>query len=183
MALAGDFLVASDWGDLSDDSSQKPLVSLIQGAAQSIPNNAFTAITYAGTDVIDTHNYHNPAVNNTRVTPLKAGYYRVMVTYWTAASVPLTFIETVVRLNGVTNVGAVSRTAGLGGAASNTGPAIGGAQSFSVSTSAIVSVNGSTDYVEHVVRQTQSSGVLAVNTNSTGNAFSCSMDVEFLRDL
>jgi hypothetical protein len=47
----------------------------------------------------------------------------------------------------------------------------------------IVSLDGVTDYVEHMVRQAQSSGTLAVNTNVTGVAFSCHFQLEYLRGL
>lgn len=160
-----------------------PLVRLVASGTQSITNNTNTAIIYSGTDDIDTHSYHDPATNNTRITPTKAGYYRVAVTYWTAASVTLSFIETFVRKSGSTSIGPVARTAGLGGAASNSGPAVGGAQTYSVQMQCIVSLDGVADYVEQHVRQVQSSGTAAVLTNATGANFSCCMELEYLRPL
>lgn len=182
MAIAsGNIILSSDIGAIQAGSTAKPLVSLIQATAQSIPNNTNTAITYT-TEQIDTNNYHDSTTNNTRITPSQAGYYLVTVNYWTASSATLTSIETFVRLNGTTTYGTVGRIAGLGGAANNSS-AVGTATTWAVSASAYVPCNGSTDYIEHCVRQIQASGAAAVNTNSTGNAFSCGMTAEFVRGL
>jgi hypothetical protein len=181
--FAGDPVYAADVNAIYNASLAKPLVRLIASGAQSITNNTNTAIIYSGVDDIDTDSFHDPATNNTRITPTKAGYYKASVTYWTASSVPLSFIETFVRKNGATSLGPVGRLAGLAGGASNTGPAIGTAQTFSVAMECIVSLDGVTDYVEHMVRQAQSSGTLAVNTNVTGVAFSCHFQLEYLRGL
>lgn len=53
-----------------------PLAMLYQNTAQSVPNAAFTAITW-DTEVADTHNGHDLITNPTRYTSQIAGWYEV----------------------------------------------------------------------------------------------------------
>lgn len=55
----------------------KPVGVLIQQSGQSITNGSAAALTFgSGSELIDTHNFHDVTTNNTRVTPTVAGYYR-----------------------------------------------------------------------------------------------------------
>lgn len=53
-----------------------PLATLYQGAAQSIPGNAFTAITFDST-TLDSYGGHSNVTNNSRYTAQVAGWYSV----------------------------------------------------------------------------------------------------------
>jgi hypothetical protein len=165
--LAGDILVASDWGSLSDDSSQKPLGRVVQSVNQPLTDAVDTPLTFTGVDAIDTHNAHDPATNPSRFTPPVPGYYRFTGTCWmTLATTP---VRTSVkfRKNGNTDLAPVVEDA------------FNGRQHGGPQVSLIVDMNG-TDYVEFVVLQ-DSAGNITTAT-PTGAARSV-VEWEFLRDL
>lgn len=180
MPLSGDPVVASDVGDLADDSSLKPIVRLVQTVSQSIPNNAITPLTFSGVDVIDTHNFHDPSVNNSRITPTKAGYYRVSGSVWMNASLTYTNIRVGIRKNGTTMQ---APAVGVGGLAFQGAPA--SAPTAQISGipigDVLIDMNGTTDYVELTVNQSNT-GAAAFGTN-TSSQFSSAFQLEFVRDL
>lgn len=156
------------WSDVAN-TINKPLVRLIQAAAQSIPNTTTTALTFgAGSEDIDTHNFHDTVTNNSRITPNVAGYYRVTVTYASVANVA-TQLFAVVGKNG---------TAGFVQPLVRHTPAATSAAK-AVSATAIASANGTTDYFEGLVNQ-NSGG--ALNTQVGGSVNSV-LEVEYLRPL
>ncbi len=141
----------------------KPVGRIVATGAQSIPDNTATAIAFSATDEIDTHNFHNPSSNNTRVTPTVAGYYRFTGSYFSLAMTSPVSRSCYFRKNGTTAIAP--------------GPRDTGAQiTSSQEVTAIIECNGTTDYVELMAQQ-DSSG--AVNTGAASQQSSV-MEWEFL---
>lgn len=167
MPLSGDPLVASDWGDLSDDSSQKPLGRVVQSVAQTLTDAVFAAVTFtAAVDEIDTHNFHDPTTNPSRVTPTRAGYYRFTGTVWMATAT--TPVRTSIQF----------RKSGTGVAPTQE-DAFNGRQHSTPTVTCVQAMNGTTDYMELWAFQDSAGNI---NTFVSGAAASC-MEWEFLRDL
>jgi len=167
---AGDPIRATDDDVITQASSGKPLVRLIQQVAQSIPSGISTAITFgAGSEDIDTNGWHDTVTNNTRVTPTVAGYYRVTGGYVTTTSsfAAANSIDCAVAKNGVSAASGERQ----GGATTNT--------QLMCIAGAILSANGTTDYFECMANQV--TGV-AINTH-IAQRLSSFLEVEFLRPL
>lgn len=151
--------------------NERPIVRLIQAAAQSINDNTHTALTFGtGATVIDTHNFHSETTNNTRVTPNVPGWYEVSGSYATVAGADYLSLQGSIRLNG-SNLAPDART----------GP---NATSATRSTSAgpvLVPCNGTTDYIEIAGFQDNSANT-ARNTSISGSTTSC-LQVIFTRGL
>lgn len=166
MPAAGAPVSSSDGTTVEDYTIRKPLVRLIQQAAQSIATTN-TAITFgAGSEDIDTHGFHDEVTNNTRVTPTIAGYYRCTGVYLSSATTAPALRATIGKNGGVVQPAfpiyhAVASSAIKGAA-----------------TQAIVACNGSTDYIEFFA--VNSTG--GVNTQASGG-FNSVLEVEFLRPL
>lgn len=142
----------ANWADVAD-AIRPPLVRLVQQAAQSLTSGVAAAITFgAGSEEIDTHNFHDTVTNNTRITPTKAGYYRLTGQVNIVAGTALVQILGLLRKNGA-NVDPLMPW--RPDAASN-------AATCAIVT-AMVSMNGTTDYVELICQQ-NSGG--AINTNA-----------------
>ena len=76
MPAAGDRILATDTATLTSYVLTPPICRLIQQAAQTITFGTTPALTFgAGSEDIDTNNFHDPTTNNTRITPSIAGYY------------------------------------------------------------------------------------------------------------
>lgn len=167
-AVAGGIVASADVTALAALTTAKPLVRLIQQAAQSIANTPATvALTFgSGSEDIDTHAFHDVSTNTSRVTPTIAGYYRCTATYAVAANTA-TQLLVVLGKNGALVQPLVRHTPAATSAAK------------SVTTTAILSANGSTDYFEMLVQQ-NSGG--ALNTQVGGSVNSV-FEVEFLRSL
>jgi len=76
MPAAGDRILATDTATLTSYVLTPPICRLIQQAAQTITAGTTPALTFgAGSEDIDTNNFHDPTTNNTRITPSIAGYY------------------------------------------------------------------------------------------------------------
>lgn len=154
------------WSDIAD-AIRPPCVRLIQQLSQSLTSGANAAITFgAGSEDIDTHNYHDTAANTSRITPLKAGRYRVVGTVNMAASTTITILTAFIGKNGVA-VQPFLRT--KPGAANTT---------CAVLVSAVVEMNGTTDYVELYGNQT-TSGATAVSTQASGGVNSV-LELEYI---
>lgn len=158
---AGDIIF---WSDVAD-AIRPPITRLIQVALQSIPNATNTALTFgAGSEDIDTHGFHDTAVNTSRITPTKAGRYRVVGTGNLASSAAVTILVAFIGKNGT----AVQPYPRQKPAATAT--------TTSASASAIVEMNGSTDYVELFLHQTSGG---AINTQASGGVNSV-LELEYL---
>lgn len=164
----GQRLTATLLQQLADYTVNRPLVRLVATSAQALADNTATAIQFGvGSDIIDTHDFHNESSNNTRITPSIPGVYRfsgsVLFEGQTTAVVSNAFL----RLNGATSLAPAGR---------GTPP---GTLAFGLSTTLEQEMNGSTDYME-LVGQQDSAG--ADNTNQSSQ-FSCVFECEFLRPL
>ncbi len=162
---AGQKPVAADFDKLAASSWNRPAGRLVQAVAQSLADNTFVAIQFAAADELDSDGYHNPSVNNTRVTPTRAGWYRFNGAVWFEA------LSTPVK------TAATFRKSGTLLAPINEDAASVRAHARLVSM--LISCNGTTDYVELVGLQ-DSAGT--DNTN-TGSAYVSVMEWEFVRDL
>lgn len=159
---AGDIIYAAD--------SYKPIVRLTQQTAQTGNASAATVTLTFGTssEVIDTDNFHSESTNNSRVTPTKAGYYRVVVKGVVAFSTTITGINVAILKNGAV----VNRS---GNHKPNTTNINAGAWLESWHTA-----NGSTDYFEAAVSCTTSSGTWDTNAVSASQS---ELLVEYMRPL
>jgi hypothetical protein len=170
---AGDPVSSSDLTTIEDYTIRKPIVRLVQAAVQSLPHNTTTAITYAaGSEDIDTHGYHDVAVNNTRITPLIAGYYLVTVhtQMATASGTNYTQLFTGIGKNGTRFA---PQQFIRPDAASNAG--------VTAQTTARVQMNGSTDYLEHFASQTN--GASTAQNTAIAVGFQSTFEVEFVRPI
>lgn len=166
-AVAGGIVAANDITSFQNLTLYRPLVRLVASGAQNLTLNTMTAITFTGSEDVDTHNYHNPASNASRVTPGIAGYYRCYG--WFNFTSATSAIETFIGKNG-TALPSGTREESL-----SAGFARG------IFTTAMVQANGSGDYFELMALQNVSGGTTQP-TNQSGR-FSCVLEVEFLRPL
>lgn len=147
-----------------------PLVRLIQATTQSIANNADVALTFGtGSTDIDTHSFHSETTNTTRITPKVAGYYRFDTQLYMPGRADYSFLGAAIAKNGVSVA-----TRDRNGPNAN-------ASSRSADTSAILAMNGTTDYAEAWANQANTAAV-AVSTNINAS-FTSSFSAEFLRPL
>ncbi len=158
---------------LQQSSSGKPLVRLVQQAAQSIASASDVAITFgAGSEEIDTHGFHDTSTNPSRITPTVAGYYRLDGTVWLAADTDIISIWANPAKNGLIQAGRTRLIL----------PSTATASTFrSWSMTARLSANGTTDYFELIAQQVQASPA-SLNTYvslPSASVFEC----EFLRPL
>jgi hypothetical protein len=171
--FGGDIIYAADINDWRDG----PCGRLVASGAQTLTDNTAVAILWAAEDR-DTGSWHSTSVNTSRVTPTKSGILRVHGTLFLSTLVNGVTVDVNVRLNGVTNLAPGNR---LGGAAAHgvAASAFSTANAFSVSTTAQIEVNGTTDYFELVGRQ-NSGGDDDTNQSSQ---FSSVLEWEYLRPL
>lgn len=163
--VAGAPTASADFAALVAQTAGKPLVRLVASAAQSLATSTLTAITFTGSEDIDTHGFHNPASNTSRITPTIAGYYRlygVVVFFTTTAT-----LEAYIAKNGTAVAGGQREAAVATGAVRG------------LTASSILSANGSTDYFE--IQGWQNSGG-ALLTNLSGRITSM-FECEFIRPL
>jgi len=178
MPAGGDKILITDLSAVTSGSIAKPLCRLLQTSAQSIANNTNTAITFTS-ETIDTDNFFNSGTSTTRITPTKAGYYRVSGSLVMAGVLTYNVVAVFVRKNGSTLLGPGGRMGGLGFQGS---PASGpSAQYAAVNCQLLIDCNGTTDYLELIAFQTNTASAIQ-NTNVSGQ-FACAFEVEFVRGL
>lgn len=160
--------VDADVQGQADLTTGKPLLRLVQQSGQSIANNSPTALTFgSGSEEIDTHNWHNEVTNNSRYTPQLAGHYRINVTV-VMTSATYSQVVAAVAKNGTRVDGQIPmRPDAATGAASG------------AFATAMLPMNGSTDYVEGFAAFTASG---TSSTNAVAG-FRCVLEVEYLRPL
>ncbi len=168
MANAGAAASAGEINTLINGTTKKPLVRLVANGTQSIPHNTSTALQFS-TEEIDTNNFHDTATNNSRITPSKAGYYRLTGVVMMAARSDWTYIQVGINKNGT----AVAPHNRVGPNANSTVRA--------VDVDCIQQANGSTDYFELSVLHVNTAAV-AVSTNQSSQ-FSTVFECEFIREL
>lgn len=160
------------WSDVAD-LIEKPMVRLVAQSAQSLTDNTATAITFgASSEDFDTHNFHDTSSNTSRVTPTVAGYYRCRGAVLFGARNDYAVVNCWIRVNGSSNKPSAWR-AGYG--------VPGSAQVQTGLCEVVVSLNGSTDYVELVAQQDNTANA-AVALNQSGQ-YSSTLEVEYLRPL
>jgi hypothetical protein len=164
-AAAGGIVASADITSVIALTTAKPLVRLVASGTQSLADNTATAIAFTVED-IDTHGFHDVAVNNSRVTPTVSGYYRATGGAAFDSQATPVVSQAYIRKNGSSGVATAGRTAP-------------GAQVFTLITSVIVSLNGSTDYVELIMQQ-DSAGADSTNQSAF---LTCTLELEFLRSL
>jgi hypothetical protein len=167
MATAGDPVYASDVENLEDATTDKPIGRIAASGTQALADDTQVAIQFSGADDIDTHGQHNPASSNTRVTPNVEGYYRFYGTaFFNEQATPVS-IDANFRKNGATNMAPSGRMPGSATVAST------------CSTTVLVSMNGSTDYMELMARQNSAGADLTQQSAQ----FSSVVEWEYVRPL
>ncbi|WP_329143419.1 hypothetical protein OIU91_05875 [Streptomyces sp. NBC_01456] len=150
----GQFITGALWNAqlkaLNDFTTGVPVFAGYQGTVQSVSTGTFTPLTI-DTEVIDSDGGHSTTTNTSRYTATVPGTYLVLGTAAWAANAT-GYRRTSIALNGTrvpgSSVGSDATTSVLAGN----------------STSTIVVLNGTTDYVE--VHASQSTGS-ALNTSVT----------------
>lgn len=165
MATAGAPLAVSEFLTLVDKTINKPVCRLVASGQQALPDNTATAINFTTEDV-DTHGFHDNAVNPSRITPTRAGWYTVRGTVFFETQATPVISAAWIRKNGATNLPPAGRD-------------VPGTQAFSRDSAALVAFNGTTDYVELIAQQ-DSAG--ADNTNQSSQ-FSSVLECIYERDL
>jgi hypothetical protein len=174
---AGAPLNAATINALIAGRANRPNVRLALTANQSIANITNTAILFgAGTEVRDVSGWHSTSANTSRVTPNLSGIFLCLGRIYWAASLEnpsgdrRAYIE---KNSGLDGNWSRNFPRATGGAYPGTGAA-----GVSHDVSGVVSLNGTTDYVE--LGCYQSSGV-ALNASGVGDAtFSTTFDVIYL---
>ena len=152
-------------------TSSKPIVKLVQQSAQALADNTEAAITFgAGSEVVDSHGFHDTGVNPSRITPNRPGWYTLRGTLTLPALTTYASVQVGIRKNGA-NVASVVRD----------GPnATGSARSLQVAV--LEQANGTTDFFEVSALQDNTANT-AQNTPSNGGSLSCVFECVFERNL
>ncbi len=132
-----------------------PAFSAYQSSAQTVSNNTNTKIQFQ-TEEFDTNSCFDNSTNY-RFTPTVAGYYQVNGRVEYAAGGPYTYC-TIYKNGSFFKPGAVSNATGT----------------YACTVSALVYLNGSTDYIE-LYSQQVSGGSTTVSTGSPATYFQASM--------
>lgn len=164
--FAGDELTAAALNAVTDT----PLCQLFQTSTQSIPDNVTTALTFTGTEDIDTHNFHDPVTNPERITPTVPGYYRVTASYGTPTATTITTVLLNIAKNG-TAVKAARRPY-----TSTSEPT----STRTLETEIILTANGTTDYFSATALQDNTANT--AQSSGSGTTAS-SLSAEWLRPL
>jgi hypothetical protein len=135
------------YADEVESSEQAPIGRCVASIAQALADNVSVAIGFT-TEEFDSHGQHSTSSNSQRVTPNVPGIYRFDGTVWFEGQVGPVLSDVSFRLNGITYM------AGVGTPGFTT--------QFSLSTTLLIPMNGTTDYVELVARQ---------NSNTADNTY------------
>lgn len=155
---------------LESFTNGKPAGRITQQAAQSIADNVGVAITFAAGDAIDTHGFHDPAVNNTRVTPTLPGVYRFRGVVYMDTLTTIDARACWFRKNGSTALPPGDRKGKPVNAIAN-----------SMSCEILIDMNGSSDYMELLGFQDNTASS-ALNT-VIASQFASHMEWEYVRAL
>ena len=138
-----------------------PAFSAYAGSAQSITNSTYTKIQL-NTETFDTNNNFDSSTNY-RFTPTVAGYYQINANVYLADAGVAGYIISALYKNGSAykySIGYYNASYGNGGAP----------------ISDVIYLNGSTDYIEYYVRQTNlTSSTFALSATSQGTYMSGAM--------
>ena len=174
MPNSGDPVLAIDSQSIVASTTGRPLIRLVQQTTQTLADNTAVAMQFgAGSEDIDTHNYHDTATNNTRITPTLAGYYRFDFSVMFGARADYANYNAWIRKNGSSNMAPAFRASWNATGASSNAP--------TAADSVIVAMDGVSDYVELIAQQDN-----IANVSSSTNAsvqFSSTLQGEYLRPL
>ena len=172
MTVSGGAVVyASDINTIEGKTSDKPICRLSQQAAQT-GNASGATLTLSfgsGSEVVDTDGFHDETTNNTRITPNKPGWYRVIVQPILAFNANLTSVNSAVIKNG-----SVVQRSG------NHRPNTSAVNCAGMTLESWHTANGTTDYFEGGVTAVTSSGTWDTNAVAASTS---TFSVEFMRDL
>jgi hypothetical protein len=157
--------------DALDEQFDPPMGRLRQGTTQTgLASAAVVAITFAATDELDTHGFHDPASSNTKVTPTVPGWYDVRGGVSLAGQTDFTVVQAVIGKSGASFLAPAHRITPSASA-----------QSLVLPVQALVQCNGTTDYFELYASATRSgAGVWATVISSQ---FACVLEWKFERPL
>lgn len=148
-------------------TTSKPIGRIYQSVAQTgIADSTLTAVTFDAEEW-DTHNFHSTSVNTSRVTPTKAGKYKVTGSVCFASASNYLYIEARLRKLGSAYANGPTRILA---------PV---SQTCCIQVTAQMQMNGSTDYFELVLQHSRTG---AATTNTGVVAPLCStLEWEYLR--
>lgn len=165
---AGDPIKATDINTIAQASTLAPIVRLIQqaGGTQSLVTATQTALTFgAGSEDIDTDNFHDTASNTSRITPTVAGYYELSSVY-ASSSHAGTMAVTIAKNGTRVASGSQESTTTSNFRAVVTGPVY-------------QTANGSTDFFETFAIQSSGGPISTLSSGALASVFQC----KFLRPL
>jgi hypothetical protein len=171
MPAAGEPVFISDIARMLAASSERPICRCLATSTQNIPDATLTPLAFGAED-FDTHGFHDPVTNNSRITPTVAGYYRFAGTYFNGPRTDFVTVDASFRKNGATSMAPADRRT-FSTAATQV------SQAMSCSATAIIYCNGTTDYVELMAFQDNAAGV--ANTTNQSARFSSVFECEFIR--
>jgi hypothetical protein len=159
--------LADDINTDVDALAKPPVGRIVAGSGtQALADDTQVAIQFPSADDIDTADQHNPASNNTRITPNVAGYYRFYGTTFFSDQVTPVYLDINFRKNGSTHLAPGARSPGS-------------TQVSSLAITALVSMNGSTDYIEMMARQNSA----GADSTQQSAQFSSVIEWEYVREL
>lgn len=169
MPAGGDIINVADINAAQAGSNLRPAVRLTQVAAGTTLNDSTnTAISFDGED-IDTHGFHSPSVNPTRITPTVAGVYRFYGTIMLPGAVDYLTLGACIAKNTV-NQAVFTRIQ----------PGATSAQRSVSVSDVVLTMNGTTDYCELIGFQDNTANTAKV-TSFGATSFTCSFGCEYVR--
>jgi hypothetical protein len=171
----GNVILASDYNNLRNFTTARPLCRITASAVQSIAHNVAAGVAIAfGAEDVDTHNFHDLVTNNSRITPSTgwAGYYHVSGTVFMGARSDYGILDCWIRKTGATNLAASGRRGPMGVATSQ-------ANSVSCGVDELFLDPALGDYIELMALHFNTAAA-AQNTNQSAQ-FSSTLQLEFLR--
>lgn len=163
MVASGDEINASDITSLEDLTIRAPMCRLVQSGVQSIANNVGTALTFT-TEDFDPYNFHDSVTNTTRILPTVAGWYRFHGTYFSSTFTSPTLFAVYLRKNGATippGMRALYSAAVV---------------SPGVNCTALIEMNGTSDYVELIALQASSGATNTAVSAYIASTFECKLE-------
>jgi hypothetical protein len=172
---AGGIIYASTINDLINGKANRAHCRLALPGNQSTTNVTITSVLFgASSEISDTSGWHSTSSNTSRVVPTLAGVYLCVGRIYWAASLDSGDRRAYIAVNG-SQTGNWSRgfPPGTGGSYPGTSGA-----GVSQDVSAVVTLNGSTDYVE--LQGYQATGGALNITGAGDQTFSTTFDVIYL---
>lgn len=176
---AGQIVDELDFDEIEEASNERPAWRLVQAAAQSLAHDTDVMLTFGtGSTVIDTHNFHDEATNNTRVTPSVPGIYVVTGVGFFEPVNNVIRLECAIALNGTIQhprMREVHMRDSAGGANDLTSDS---ASRTTPRSWGMFQMNGTTDYFELMARHTRQT---AASLNTTVSGFASVFEGYLLR--